>query len=307
MKQATVLLLIMFLSVLIFIASNFNEHLFKVINYLFFMSFIITIYAFYLNENRAALEERSSIVTSILTTLADIEANPTPPPSTIILLMEKIQALNPGLAQPDKLGERIERVMAVSDFNKFWRQNHQYYDPSLVQFISPLLPPSPSPLPHCTDKLSYPIEIADGFMTDNEKTAVFKRFSSKDRHLFDKTIQLAQDGIYSPLLSTCVDEDGAELVTMYLPVSGEDILDENNRPRKGWETAWMEFTGRLRRWLSEDKNRRLTGVMEFNHHGMPHSIQRFSFRGDHRTSTIYICNVDVVVMCNKEMNSIHKE
>ena len=94
MKQATVLLLIMFLSVLIFIASNFNERLFKVINYLFFMSFIITIYAFYMNENRAAMEERSSIVTSILTTLADIEANPTPPPSTIILLMEKIQALN---------------------------------------------------------------------------------------------------------------------------------------------------------------------------------------------------------------------
>jgi hypothetical protein len=221
--------------------------------------------------------------------------------------VEKIQALDPVLAQPDMLGRRIRHIMAVSNFNNFWQQNHSYYSASLVQFITPLLPstsPSPSQLPHCTGKLSYPIEIADGYynatFTDDKKTAVYKRFSSKDRHLFDKTIQLAKDGLYSPLLSTCVDEDGAELVTIYLSVSGEDILDENDRPRKGWETPWMKFTSRLRKWLAEDKDRRLTGVMEFNHHGMPHSIQRFSFRGDPHTTTIYICEADFVVIGNNK-------
>jgi hypothetical protein len=134
MNRMWIILLIVLLSVLVFIASHFSPALFKIANYLFFMSFIVSLYALYTQEERTVVERDTN---GILVTMAEVETNPQP--AQIILLLEKIQIMNPSLLQPNHLGKRIRHVMETSHFDVFWKHNKQYYDPQFVTFISPLV------------------------------------------------------------------------------------------------------------------------------------------------------------------------
>jgi len=97
------------------------------------MSFIVSLYALYTQEERTVVE-RDTI--GILNTMAEVETNPQP--AQIILLLEKIQIMNPSLLQPNHLGKRIRHVMETSHFDVFWKHSKPYYDPQFVAFISPL-------------------------------------------------------------------------------------------------------------------------------------------------------------------------
>jgi len=124
---------------LIYILSGYNETYFRVMNFLFYLSFTVSLYSFYLQDKQDQTDKTLKYITTILVELYDLEITSTPSPyqlSHILLLLEKIYLIDPSLAESDRLGIRLHRLTHLPHFQKFWKSNQAFFNPGFREFVS---------------------------------------------------------------------------------------------------------------------------------------------------------------------------
>ena len=124
---------------LIYILSGYNETYFRLMNFLFYLSFTVSLYSFYLQDKQERTDKTMKYITTILVELYQLELTTNPSTSQlshILLLLEKIYLIDPSLAQPDRLGIRLHRLTHLPHFQQFWKSNQSHYNPSFREFVS---------------------------------------------------------------------------------------------------------------------------------------------------------------------------
>ena len=124
---------------LIYILSGYNETYFRVMNFLFYLSFTVSLYSFYMQDKQDRTDKTLKYITTILVELYDLEITSTPSPyqlSHILLLLEKIYLIDPSLAESDRLGIRLHRLTHLPHFQNFWKSNQSFFNPGFREFVS---------------------------------------------------------------------------------------------------------------------------------------------------------------------------
>uniref|UniRef100_A0A6C0D339 Uncharacterized protein n=1 Tax=viral metagenome TaxID=1070528 RepID=A0A6C0D339_9ZZZZ len=138
-SQFLYVLFISAILLLIYIVSGYNETYFRLVNFLFYLSFTISLYSFYLQDKQERTDKTMKYITTILVELYELEIMTYSSPSQlshILLLLEKIYLIEPSLAKPDRLGIRLHRLTQVPHFQNFWKSNQSLYNPSFREFVS---------------------------------------------------------------------------------------------------------------------------------------------------------------------------
>jgi hypothetical protein len=131
--------------VLIYIASGFNENYFRLIHFIFFLSFTISLYGFYLQEKENINERNLQYITNILVQVYHLESfsfiqdHDSSYPFQLLLVLEKIFIFDPTLIQPDRLGLRLQHLIQQHQFEVFWSSNASLYSPPFRHFVNFIL------------------------------------------------------------------------------------------------------------------------------------------------------------------------
>ena len=108
-------------------------------NFLFYLSFTVSLYSFYLQDKQERTDKTMKYITTILVELYQLELTTNPSTSQlshILLLLEKIYLIDPSLAEPNHLGIRLHRLTHLPHFQNFWKSNQSHYNPSFREFVS---------------------------------------------------------------------------------------------------------------------------------------------------------------------------
>lgn len=131
------LILVCFIIIVTYVYSNYNKNYFHVLNVIFFMTFIISMYSFYLQEKQHNLETVSRYISIILQDLYDAERQPENY-LFILLLVEKISLFDKTLFEPKKLGLRLSLLVSPCPFQQFWKDRQDVYPTEMSDIITRL-------------------------------------------------------------------------------------------------------------------------------------------------------------------------
>lgn len=137
------MVIIVILAMLIIVASyvktGFNVHYFHTLNVIFFLTFIVSMCGFLLDNQERQSRIRERVATIALQKLYDAETDPSDPYKTM-LCIETILCL--GNEIPDGrllLNKRLHRLVIGSAFRAFWTSDRAtLYPPSTQAFVSRL-------------------------------------------------------------------------------------------------------------------------------------------------------------------------
>jgi len=129
-------LILMILILLTYVRSGYNTRYFHVLNVMFFLSFILSMYALYMQQRQFDMERKSRWVAPVLQQLYEIEAQTRPPPLQILRCLETIHYLEEtSLLAPDQLGRRLSLLVKTPSFKEYWRDHSSLYPPEIDKLI----------------------------------------------------------------------------------------------------------------------------------------------------------------------------
>lgn len=132
-------LILMILISLTYVRSGYNTHYFHVLNVMFFLSFILSMYALYMQQRQFDMERKSRWIAPILQQLYDIEAQTRPPPLQILRCLETIHYLEEtSVLAPAQLGKRLSVLVRTPSFNEYWKDHSDLYPPEIDKLIENL-------------------------------------------------------------------------------------------------------------------------------------------------------------------------
>lgn len=106
--------------------TNYSPKFFHVIHLIFFLSFMISMYSFYVQNQQFELDRKTRYVSIILERLYDAETN-VHNLSKFLFCLETIAFLDPSVIRPEELGQRLRRLSQRPTFQQYWdQQGHTY-------------------------------------------------------------------------------------------------------------------------------------------------------------------------------------
>lgn len=140
MKLLSIGLGIICVILIVYVCSGYNTRMFQVLNVMFFLSFILSLCAIYLQQYHFDVEKRSRQASIIVSQLYELESQDHPPPRQVLECLENMHYLGETkLLNKDEMGKRFSLLVNQSSFRRFWKEHDVLYSPQINAMVERLM------------------------------------------------------------------------------------------------------------------------------------------------------------------------
>jgi len=140
MKFLFISLAVICVVLFLYICSGYNTRMFQVLNVMFFLSFILSLCAIYMQQYHFDTEKRSRQASIIVKQLYELESQDSPPPLQVLECLENIHYLEETrLLKENEMGKRFYKLLDQPSFRRFWKENNMLYSPQIHKMIATLM------------------------------------------------------------------------------------------------------------------------------------------------------------------------
>ena len=135
------LLIVIILSaavVLSFVYSHFNQKYYQTLHVIFFMTFVVSMYSFYVQDKQNESDQNMKYISLILQDLYEAQRHPHDA-LRVALLLEKVSLFDPKLVDDNQLGPRLRPLVHSVAFQKYWHKEASTYPETLRSLVSSLV------------------------------------------------------------------------------------------------------------------------------------------------------------------------